>query len=317
MMTQIALVGIAAGVASALLFAAPLGGTGFAWPLFILTGLPIAIAGLGWTATAALIATAVAALAAFATLSLSAAAILTLIFGLPITWLTRQAALSRPTSPDDLDSPREWYPIGGLLFHAAIAVGLGAVATALVVGYDPAEFSRQMVGAVSAWLASSSGTATTTEEQIEAFVRLNVAILPISLGILLLGVVVIDLWLGARIAAMSGRLKRPRDPLWTTALPRNAVIGFCVAILIALFPGPIGGIGKVFVGTFGCALAMVGLAVMHALSLGNGARGFILAFAYAALIILGFPLILFAFLGIAETLLHFRARRFAGAPPTT
>ncbi len=316
-MTQIVLVGIGAGIAAALLFAAPLGGTSVAWPLFILTGLPIAIAGLGWTAKAALIATAVAVVAMFATISAGAAAILGLIFGLPITWVTRQAAMSRPTVAEDPDSPREWYPIGGLLFHAAVAVAIGAVVTALFVGYDPAEFSRQMIDAVSAWLASSPDTTTITREQIEGFVRLNVAILPVSLGILLLGVIVIDLWLGARIAAMSGRMPRPRVPLWTATLPRNAVIGFGIAILIALFPEPIGAIGKVFVGTLGCALAMVGLAVIHALSLGNGARGFMLVLAYAALVILGFPLILFALLGIAETFLHFRARRFAGTPPTT
>ena len=53
-MIQIILVGIAAGVAGALLFLSPIGGTTLAFPLFTLCGLPIAIAGLGWSATSAL-----------------------------------------------------------------------------------------------------------------------------------------------------------------------------------------------------------------------------------------------------------------------
>ena len=47
-MTQSIFVGIGAGLAAALLFLAPVSGTALAFPLFALTGLPIAIAGLGW-----------------------------------------------------------------------------------------------------------------------------------------------------------------------------------------------------------------------------------------------------------------------------
>ena len=54
-MTQVFLVGIGAGIAAALLFMAPIGGTVLAFPLFLLTGLPIAIAGLGWGVIAGLV----------------------------------------------------------------------------------------------------------------------------------------------------------------------------------------------------------------------------------------------------------------------
>jgi len=48
MKLQPILIGIAAGIAAALLFLAPIGATLIAFPLFLLTGLPIAIAALGW-----------------------------------------------------------------------------------------------------------------------------------------------------------------------------------------------------------------------------------------------------------------------------
>ena len=55
-MMQIVLIGIGAGLAAALLFVSPLSGTLLALPLFALSGLPIAIAGLGWGSLSAAIA---------------------------------------------------------------------------------------------------------------------------------------------------------------------------------------------------------------------------------------------------------------------
>jgi hypothetical protein len=85
--------------------------------------------------------------------------------------------------------------------------------------------------------------------------------------------------------------------------------------VLAFFPGVIGEIARVFAGSLGCAVALVGLAVLHALTLGNAARGFVLFGTYAILLIFGFPILLFALLGIAESAFHLRARRFGGSPP--
>ncbi|MEX0852388.1 MAG: hypothetical protein WD036_03770, partial [Bauldia sp.] len=67
-MVQFILVGILAGLAAALMFLAPVSGTALAFPLFALAGLPLAIAGLGWSPLAAGVA-AIAAAAAIAGLS--------------------------------------------------------------------------------------------------------------------------------------------------------------------------------------------------------------------------------------------------------
>ena len=52
-MMQLVLIGIGAGLAAALLYASPMGGTSLAFPLLCVTGVPIAIAGFGWTPLAA------------------------------------------------------------------------------------------------------------------------------------------------------------------------------------------------------------------------------------------------------------------------
>ena len=86
-MMQTILVGIAAGIAAALMFLAPIGGTVLAFPLFILTGLPIGLAGLGWGVRAGAVAVFAGTLAIFFALSSVAAAAFLLLFAAPAFWV--------------------------------------------------------------------------------------------------------------------------------------------------------------------------------------------------------------------------------------
>lgn len=315
-MTRIILFGIGAGLAAALLFAAPLGGSGIAFPLFALTGLPIAIAGLGWTVTAGAIAAVAGAVAIAFVLSPVAALIFLLIFGAPVVWAARLAGLSRPINREEPDSPVEWFPLGRLLFHLSIAATLGILVTAFIVGFNVEEISKELTDALVVWLGSSPDIVTPpTAEDLAPLVHFNVAAMPFTTSAITVAILVFDLWLAGWITRLSGSLVRPRDRLWTAELPREAVIALAIAIVLAFLPRPLGDIAGVFAGALGTASAVVGLAVMHALTIGNAARGVILTVAYAALILLGFPLFLFALLGVGDSLFHFRARRFGAAPP--
>jgi hypothetical protein len=314
-MTQVLLIGIAAGLAAALLFAAPLSGAGIAFPLFLLTGLPIAIAGLGWTLIGALAASVVGAVAIFLLFSWSAAAIFVLVFCLPLCWVVRLATLSRPVDDSDPSGAQEWYPLGQMLFNLAVATAVGIVLTGMIVGFDTEALAGQMVDSLAAIIGTSSGTPA-DRSQLEAFVSFNVTVMPLTVAILAVAVLVFDLWLGAWVARMSGRLVRPRDRAWTVMLPRVALIILAAGVVLSFFPGALGEAARVVAGALGCAVAMVGLAVMHALTIGNNARGLILFIAYALLFVFGFPIVLFALIGIADSFLNFRARRFGAAPPT-
>jgi hypothetical protein len=313
---QVLLIGIAAGLAAALLFAAPLSGAGIAFPLFLLTGLPIAIAGLGWSLFAALAASLAGALAIYFLFSGSAAAIFILVFCLPLCWVIRLAALSRPLDATDPNGAQEWYPLGQMLFHLAIATAIGLVLTGVIVGFDTEALATQMVDSLAAIISGSSGTPV-DQDQLKAFVSLNITLMPLTVAIISLAVLVFDLWLGAWVARLSGRLQRPRDRAWSVTLPQYAFIGFAAAVVVSFLAGPLGEAARVLAGTLGCSIAMVGLAVMHALTAGNGARGLILFVAYALLFIFGFPIVLFALIGIADNYFNLRARRFGAAPPST
>ena len=116
MMMQIALVGIGAGAASALMFASVASGSLLSIFLFYVTPLPIMIAALGWSHWAA----AIAALGAATTLAAVFGGVFFLAFlvgaGLPAWWLGYLAMLARPPANG---GALEWYPPGRLVLWCA------------------------------------------------------------------------------------------------------------------------------------------------------------------------------------------------------
>ncbi len=312
-MARAVLVGISAGLAAALLFLAPVSGTLLAFPLFALTGLPVALAGLGWSVFAGVVAGAAGAGLVAALAGWTSAAIFTLVFAVPLTWLTRLAVLSRPVDAAVAEGEREWYPPGRMLFHAAVVVAIGLVAVGIVIGFDPQTLVREITLRFSQWLASADNTGgAPTPAQIEPFVRVNVALLPFTVAIVTLVIVVADLWLAALVAWASGRLARPRDDIWAVALPGRILAGLAAAALLAFVPGNVGHVAAVFAGALGTAVALVGLAVVHSLTAGMTGRAALLSVTYALVSVSGLPLVLFAVIGIGETVFHLRERHAGG-----
>jgi hypothetical protein len=316
-MIRTALVGIGAGIAAALLFLAPIGGSSLALPLFIVTGLPIAIAGLGWGVIAALAAAAAGAVVVGIALAPTAALVFLAIFGAPVAWLARLAGLSRTADRQDPKAGVEWYPLGRLLLHATLAVAIGLTVAGFALGYDPRSVAAAAAEAMAEFLAAGPAAAPPpTADRLQPFVDLYVALLPFTSAMFVVAVVVFNLWLGARIVRLSGRSARPAERLWTVAPQNEILAGFLVAAPLAFLPGAPGIVAGVFAGAFGCALVMIGLAVLHALTLGTGSRVVVLVVTYVLIVFSGLPLLLFALLGAGESFLHLRARRFRGAPPT-
>src|SRR4051794_41963815 len=112
-MMQVALIGVSAGAATALLFASVASGSALSVPLFYLAPLPILIAAMGWSHWAALIA-AVVASASLATVFGTFFFIpFMLRIGVPALWLGHPALLAPPAkvAPPDWAG---WYPGGPL-----------------------------------------------------------------------------------------------------------------------------------------------------------------------------------------------------------
>ena len=317
-MTQLQpiLVGIADGIAAALMFLAPVGGTELAFPLFILTGLPIGLAGLGWGTVAGAAAAAAGTLVIAATISLTGAASFLLLFALPVFWVARQALLSRPLG-GAVDAAREWYPLGRLLTHLTAAVAIGVVIVGVLIGFDRQAMAGDVPKALVDLFTSMSrpGAPAPTAAELAPFVQFYLAIMPFTVTAVLVMMLTFDLWLAAAVARMSGRLDRPKEKLWTVQLPTGVLVALSGFVLLAFLPGAAGEIARVCAGALAGAAALTGLAVMHALTVGMSGRTVLLVLVYALIVFSGLPLFLFVLVAVAEALFRLRARRFKGTPP--
>jgi hypothetical protein len=311
-MLQNVLVGLVAGVASALLFVAPFGGTPLALPLFALTGLPIAIAGFGWGGVAAVASVAAGSVLALGIAGSGGAIIFAFLFAIPVAWAT--VAATQPTTTRD---GRGYRPLGLVLAHAAGAVTLGVIVIGVLAGFDPAALAAEFTPAFVEWAAAANPETLLTESDVAPLVGLYVTLLPATVAFLGVAMVVLDLVLGVKSVGLSDRLKRAPDELWTVSLPPAVPAAFVVATALAfLLPGAPGYAAQVVTGALGAAVALEGLAVIHAVTRGMAWRGPLLAVMYAMILLSGLPILLFALLGIAESFFHFRARRLTPRGPT-
>jgi hypothetical protein len=138
--------------------------------------------------------------------------------------------------------------------------------------------------------------------------------MPATVALLLTCMLVLDLWLAAKIAHLSGHLKQPGPSVTTTRLPGVVPLAILVAGLLAFVPGAPGLVAAPFAGALGGAVALTGLAVLHVITVGMPGRPFVLGAAYVLLFVSGLPIILFVLLGLADSLLNLRDRRPGGVP---
>jgi uncharacterized protein YybS (DUF2232 family) len=126
---------------------------------------------------------------------------------------------------------------------------------------------------------------------------------------------VINLWLAARIAEASKLLGRPwPDIADEFRLPKPVGGLFLSGIALAFFQGLAGAIGLVLATTMGLLLAFQGLAVAHIYLRGSRSSALVLAIIYFTLGLLGWPLLFFAALGVADLIFNYRARKTDAGP---
>jgi uncharacterized protein YybS (DUF2232 family) len=125
--------------------------------------------------------------------------------------------------------------------------------------------------------------------------------------------------LAARIVRVSGQMRRPWPELAAMTFPRAALLvlaGACAGTL--LLSGLPGVVATIVAGAFIMAFVVLGFAVLHAMTRGNGGRPLVLAVVYAAVLVFAWPALLVALLGLVDTAIDLRARvaLTRGPPPT-
>ncbi|MBC8130975.1 MAG: hypothetical protein H7Y08_11725 [Rhizobiaceae bacterium] len=319
------LIGIAAGVAAALLFAGLVLQSATAVVLSLAAPIPIFIASLGWGSVSGFIAAGTAGIALAATLSsLGSGLLLLSSMALPAAIAGHLAGLARatgdaaPTMPMATaqntqaasPQPLDWYPLSRILFAIASSAAAGCLFIGWLVGYDPATLAPEIAAALTAQLGAGSDAAT--ETQIQDLARLMVQVVPFVQPALLVVVLVAGLHIASVLVRMSGRLPRPKDDIpLSAALPRVALPVFALALAGCFAGGAIAILAAVVAGTFGIAFTLVGLASLHRRTRGTANRGLLLFSAYASIVFLSFPLIAATVLGVFETA---RRQEPQGAP---
>ncbi|MBV8791114.1 MAG: DUF2232 domain-containing protein [Pseudolabrys sp.] len=313
-MIQIALIGLGAGAAAALLFASIASGSLLSVILFYLAPLPIMIAAIGWAHWAGL----VAALGAAVTLGTIFGGVFLLGFltsaGLPAWWLSYLAMLSRSSSDNTADI--EWYPPGRLaVWAAALAASFVGMAI-LTFGTDYEAFRTGLAATVERFIAlQSSDGSLVPGESHKQFTDLLVAAIPPTAASVTTITLIVNLGLAARIVKFSGLLHRPWPDLTAMTFPLLAAIALAIAAVASFFGGLVGVIASAITAALLMAFGVLGFAVLHTLTRGINARPFVLGAAYGAVIVFGWPILALCLLGLAETAFRVRARLAPKASP--
>lgn len=321
-MTHNIVLGIGAGLVSALLFGVLLKGTGLAITLYLLAPLPILIVGLGWSHRAALAAAATGSLVLMAVIAPFMGLAFAAYIALPAWWLAYLTLLGRET-PEGL----EWYPTGRLLGWIAATAALAFISIAVLSSPNYAAYEAQLQKLSHALVETRSpapktdktpDTApdapqadVTRDELADAFTTIVPALAAHGLAMLL----TFYLWAAARIVRISGRLMRPWPDLPSTKMPRSCLGALAAAALLSFAPGYAGVLGVALVGAFTAVFALQGLAAFHDRSRGRPGRGLMLFSMYVVLFVTqGVALIALTLFGLADTALDRRRPKGPVAP---
>lgn len=320
-MVQILLIGLGAGLASALLYASLMSGSLLALLLVCLSPLPILIAALGWSHWAGLVAAVAASAALAATGGIVAFVLILVSFGLPSWWLGYLALLARPAArptPDGL----EWYPAGNLVVWAALAGALTVLAVIPKFGMDV----ESLYAGLRVWIERFFRVVMHTPDgtpfdapgvDVKRMIDFFVAISLPGTAVMFTIINATNLWLAARVVRVSGRLRRPWPDLSAITFPVYAPALTGAAVLATFASGLLGLIGNVLTASLLMAYAILGFAVLHAVTRGSSGRVFALGGAYAAVCVFGWPTLAMTLLGLADSIFDIRGRvaRKRGPPP--
>lgn len=322
-MAQVLLIGLGAGAASALLFASIVSGSPLAILLFYLSALPLMLAAIAWSHLAGLFALVFGTLSLAITLNTWIAFVYLAAVAMPAYMLAYMAMLGREVAPAEGSAPpqMEWYPTGRLvLWAAAIAFSLVAVVI-LQFGTSFETYQKEIrttferVLKLQARIPADQPLKLPGVQNADAFLNTLVAIMPAAAAVLSMLTSLVNLWLAGRVARVSGRLRRPWPSLNEVALPLAAVILLAVALAVSFTSGMPGFIAAIGIAVLTLAFSIAGFSALHALTRNVGARTWILAGAWTSVLLLGWPLLFAAILGIADTVFNLRGRMAARNTP--
>jgi Predicted membrane protein (DUF2232) len=319
-MIAIILIALAAGAASALMFASMISGALISVLLLYLAPLPLMVAALGWGPLCATIGGIAAATGLGVIFGLPYCIAFVVAVALPAWWLGHLALLGRPianseTSPGNGAAagqpPLEWYPVGRILLWIAGFAVLTTMSVLLTLGHDAATVTN----VIRRSLLLVWGHDEAINEETQRGIEMLATIAPAAAAIVAMMTLTLNLWLAAKITATSGRLHRPWPNLNNTALPPMTLAALSVAIAFCFIGGLSAMLAEIIGSALTMAYALAGFAVLHTLTLALKHRALWLSCTYAVVAVFGWPVLAMAALGIADAVFGLRQRYLQTRPP--
>jgi hypothetical protein len=311
------LIGLGAGLVSAVVFASATTGPMFTrLLLFLLTPLALFLAGLGVGPMTAVVAGIAGTAIVWAAGSAPAAIVFAASQAVPAALLVYLASLNRTTAAGS-----EWYPAGRIVIAAALLAGAFSVLTLFLLGADIDQLRATLRGMleqfVNTELPKMPDAPVLGPQELDEATSVALALLPAASGISTMGSLLFNMWLAGRITLASGRLQRPWPDLAAIAYPVGTPLLFAVATGAGFLAGMPGLIGAGIAGPLFFAYVLLGLAVVHYVTRGRPWRPFALWGLYLLLFIVNtLASLALALVGLADAVWPIRKPQpSGGAPP--
>lgn len=298
-MRQTLLAGIGAGLISAVTFASAATGTPLIqFVLFLLTPLPVYLAGLGVGWSAAVVAGLTGGIALAITTHPAAGLVFAATQLAPAGLLTYLAQLARPAGPAGATAPAsqaptmEWYPVGRLIVWTGVMAMILAFGMLMLLGQDVEGLRQSLKEFIQKVIEQgmpdpTAGTSPISDDELTTITDISLRLLPAITAISLMGALLFNLWLAGRITLATGRLRRPWPDLTTFTFPTGTPLLLAGTVLVAAY-GP--GLSALFAAAAGgvvyFAYVLLGLAILHHITRGNPWRPLILWSIYLGLLVL-------------------------------
>jgi hypothetical protein len=310
------LIAIAAGCASALMFASISSGALVSLLLFYLAPLPLMLAAIGWGPAGAAIGGILAGGTLGLIFSLPYLVAFLLAVALPAWWLGRLVLLGRPMAgaatagaPAPVDAV-EWYPIGRLLLWIAGFAALTTVSALFTLGADSETIAAGLRHGLGRIMQMPSSSSESTQ-----IIDALAAIAPAAATIIAMITLTLNVWLAAYVTSASGRLRRPWPVLREVNMPPMTLVALFVALALCFTGGLLALIAQIAAAALLLGYAFTGFAVLHTITLGIKSRGVLLSFAYALVLVFGWPVIAMIALGLVDAFFGIRQRYLQRKPP--
>ncbi len=319
------LTGIAAGIASSILYVSGSIGTSLSLFLYFLAPLPLFLAGLGWGAKSAGAGAVIGMVVAIFIAGLTGGVVYFISIGLIPVVLCHYALMSRSFDDDTQPSPpansrRDWYPLGHLILWIA---GFAAVMTTIFILFilpSTPELKSSLEVLFGALLDQNPELKTRLggEDAVPQMVGTFISLLPVTFASYTFVMATANLWLASKIITASGRAIRP--PFETSAIFYPPLLPLVLAgLLVATFlPGFIHTIALAATASLSLAFIFLGIVVVHAIVPNVPVRPMFFAMFYITVIVLlKYAYIALVLVGIAETIFAIRQRYSNPPPPNT